>query len=292
MGGENMTDRIETERLILRKAEERDLVPIWERVWRDEKLAATMLWAPTPTLGEAQVRLARTMAYQAENYAWFVCLKETDEPIGFGGMRETAPGVWDEAGLCIAADWQGRGYGKELLRALVGTAFRALGGRRFRYSCFHDNAASAALCRSCGFRYVSSHPETRAHDGFPYLCDCFELAAPSGEKRPEILGRTVTVTVDRSMGSRHPEYPDLIYPVNYGFVPGLPGGDGEEQDVYILGPDRPLSSFTGRVIAVIRRLDDVEEKWVAAPEGCLYTPEAIRAAVDFQERFFRSEIIV
>ena len=180
MGGENMTDRIETERLILRKAEERDLMPIWERVWRDEKLAATMLWAPTPTLGEARARLARTMAYQAGNYAYFVCLGETDEPIGFGGMREVEPGVWDETGLCIARDWQGRGYGKELLRALVGLAFGELGGRRFLYSCFHGNVASEALCRGCGFVYTHSDRAVRERDGYEYLCDHFELNAGGG----------------------------------------------------------------------------------------------------------------
>lgn len=173
-----MIGRIETERLILRKAEDRDLELIWRRVWRDERLAATMLWTPTPTLEEAEERLARTKAFQAENYAFFVCLKETDEPIGFGGVREIAPGEWDETGLCIAAEWQGRGYGKELLRALVGLVFHELGGKSFRYSCFHDNAASAALCRSCGFVYTDCRPETRRRDGYEYLCDCYVLNRP------------------------------------------------------------------------------------------------------------------
>ncbi len=173
-----MIERIETERLVLRKAEARDLEPIWQRVWQDGRLAATMLWAPTETREAAEERLARTMAYQANNYAYFVCLRETDEPIGFGGVRELEPGVWDETGLCIAFDWQGRGYGKELLRALIDLVFRELGGRCFHYSCFHGNAASAALCRSCGFVCTGSRPETRERDGFEYLCDCYELRAP------------------------------------------------------------------------------------------------------------------
>ena len=170
-----MINRIETEHLILRKAEPRDLDLIWNRVWRDERLAATMLWTPTLTQEDAEARLQRTMAYQAENYGYFVCLKETDEPIGFGGVREISPGEWDETGLCIAASWQGRGYGKELLRALVELVFGALGGQVFHYECFHENAASAALCRSCGFVYVNSRPETRERDGYGYLCDYYEL---------------------------------------------------------------------------------------------------------------------
>ena len=170
-----MISRIETERLILRKAEERDLDLIWKRVWREEELAAMMLWTPTYTREEAVKRLERTMAYQRDNYAYFICLKATDEPIGFAGVRELEPGVWDETGLCIAADWQGRGYGKETLQALVRLVFGALGGRVFHAACFHENTASAALIRSCGFRYADSHPETREHDGYEYLCDCFEL---------------------------------------------------------------------------------------------------------------------
>ena len=105
-----------------------------------------------------------------------------------------------------------------------------------------------------------------------------------------MIGAMVTVLVDRPLGSAHPEYPDLIYPVNYGFVPGVLGGDGEEQDAYILGVDRPLKRFSGRIVAVIRRLDDAEDKWVVAPEGSRFTKEQIAAAVDFQERFFQSEI--
>ncbi len=107
-----------------------------------------------------------------------------------------------------------------------------------------------------------------------------------------MIGKTITVTVDRPLGSFHPEYPDMCYPINYGYVEGIMAGDGEEQDVYILGVDVPLEKFTGRIIAVIRRSDDVEEKWVAAPEGMSFTREEIEKAVYFQERFFQSEVII
>ena len=105
-----------------------------------------------------------------------------------------------------------------------------------------------------------------------------------------MIGAMVTVLVDRPLGSAHPDWPELIYPVNYGFVPGIRAADGEEQDAYILGVDRPLKRFSGQVVAVIRRLDDVEDKWVVAPEGRRFTKEQIAAAVDFQERYFQSEI--
>jgi len=82
----------------------------------------------------------------------------------------------------------------------------------------------------------------------------------------------------------------MIYPVNYGYVRGISAPDGDWQDAYILGIDRPVDSFAGRVIAVIARADDVEDKWVVAPEGCEFTREQIAAQVNFQERYFHSSI--
>ena len=105
-----------------------------------------------------------------------------------------------------------------------------------------------------------------------------------------MIGETVTVTVDRPLGSYHPNYPDLYYPINYGYIEGIIAPDGEEQDAYILGVDTPVETFTGTVIAIIHRNDDVEEKWVVAPEGLTFSKEEIEAAVHFQEQFFDSHI--
>lgn len=107
-----------------------------------------------------------------------------------------------------------------------------------------------------------------------------------------MIGPTVTVTIDRPLGSFHPKHPDIYYPINYGYIAGIMAPDGEEQDAYILGVDVPLQTFTGTVIAVIHRHDDVEDKWVVAPEGMIFSKEEIEAAVHFQEQYFDSEVIV
>ncbi len=106
-----------------------------------------------------------------------------------------------------------------------------------------------------------------------------------------MIGDIVTVTVDRPLGSYHPEHPDMYYPINYGYIEGVMAPDGEEQDAYILGVDEPVQKFTGRIIAIIHRFDDVEEKWVVAPEGVSFTKEDIAEQVRFQEQYFQSEII-
>ena len=170
-----MTERIETNNLIIRKAEESDLGMIWRNIWSDDEIARTMLWKPTHTEEDAMSRMERTKAIQKDNDAFFVCLKDSDEPIGFCGIRPVSPGVFEETGICIARRYQGQGYGKEVLKALVDLAFGELGGSSFIYGWFRENAVSAALCKGCGFVYTHSVPMTREWDGYDYICDFYIL---------------------------------------------------------------------------------------------------------------------
>lgn len=104
----------------------------------------------------------------------------------------------------------------------------------------------------------------------------------------ELLGKVVHVEVDRPIGYQHG---DIVYPINYGYIPGVVAGDGEEQDAYILGVSEPISSFDGRVIAAIRRLDDCEDKLVVAPDGVVFSTDEIATAVRFQEQYFDSFVL-
>lgn len=105
-----------------------------------------------------------------------------------------------------------------------------------------------------------------------------------------MIGAIVTVTVDRPLGSYHPEHREMYYPVNYGYIKGITAPDGEEQDAYILGVNKTVSEFTGKVIAVVHRYNDVEEKWVVAPEGKIFSAEEIKNQIAFQEQYFQSEV--
>ena len=105
-----------------------------------------------------------------------------------------------------------------------------------------------------------------------------------------MLGKKVKVVIDRPLGTYHPKHKDIFYSVNYGYIEGVIAPDGEEQDVYVLGVNEPVSEFTGVIIAIIKRLDDVEEKWVVAPENMTFTKEEIMKQVEFQEKYFKTEI--
>lgn len=108
-----------------------------------------------------------------------------------------------------------------------------------------------------------------------------------------LLGTKQMITIDRPVGHiHHTKGITLHYPINYGYIPDLIGGDGEEQDVYILGVAEPLERFEGRIIAAIRRADDNEDKLVAAPEGMRFTRQEIEAAVRFSEQYFDSTVVM
>lgn len=106
----------------------------------------------------------------------------------------------------------------------------------------------------------------------------------------DFLGRKVHVVIDRPMGSRHPKW-DFIYPLNYGYIPNTISGDDEELDAYVLGVFEPLREFDGKCIAAIHRIGDDDDKLIIAPKGKVYSKEQIDALVEFQERFFKYEII-
>lgn len=104
------------------------------------------------------------------------------------------------------------------------------------------------------------------------------------------MNQTVTVKIDRPMGSKHPKH-NFIYPVNYGFIPNTISGDGEELDAYVLGEFKPLENFSGIVIAVIHRINDNDDKLIVVSPDKNYTDEQIRALTEFQEQYFKSIII-
>lgn len=104
------------------------------------------------------------------------------------------------------------------------------------------------------------------------------------------LGKTVHIGIDRPIGYVHKK--DIVYPLNYGYIPGVLGGDGEEMDVYLLGVDISVEEFDAHIIAIVHREDDVEDKLVGTPVGATFTKEEIAAAVHFQEQYYHSHIEV
>ena len=77
------------------------------------------------------------------------------------------------------------------------------------------------------------------HDEWQKLLQCKQIVLDGSDDLEEnfkkmqvemysVMGRTVTVTVDRPLGSFHPEHKNMYYPINYGYVEGIMALDGEE----------------------------------------------------------------
>ena len=163
---------IETADILLKKAVQDDWKDMYENLWKYKESAKYMFWDVTTSEEDAISRMERTIAFEKkEKYALLVYEKRTGTAIGFAGMRELEPGVFEELGIAIGPAFTGRGYGKQILNALVQEAFEHCHATEFRACCRKANLASHNLQMSCGFSF--SHEEERIdpRDGTPYVME-------------------------------------------------------------------------------------------------------------------------
>lgn len=112
----------------------------------------------------------------------------------------------------------------------------------------------------------------------------------SQELAKKFLGKEVKVVIDRLLGSNHPKY-DFVYEINYGYIQGVIAPDGEELDAYLLGIDEPVEEYTGICIAIAHRRDNDDDKLIIVPKGMNFKNEEIMKLINFQEKWFDTEII-
>lgn len=160
-----MVEMLEGEHIRLRKARDEDWPSMLKNVWSDEAVYRWMLYQPTFTEEDAKERCRRSIQFQKDHYAYFVALKDTDEAIGLCALKETAPGHFEESGICIGTKYQGRGYGKEIVSLLLDLAFHQLGAADLRYGYFRDNVRSGKLAEYFGFVRDRSYEMVRPWDG-------------------------------------------------------------------------------------------------------------------------------
>lgn len=134
---------------------------------------------------------------------------------------------------------------------------------------------------------IAVYPESRQllQDAQRLLDDRIRKADQAAKS---LLGQMVVVTVNRPIGTEHA---GIRYRTNYGYIEGVIGKDGDLLDAYILGVDRPLSSFEGKCIAIIKRVNDLDDKLIVVPQETRLDLETIKNETSFVEKFFESELI-
>ncbi len=280
--------RLETDRLLLRQPEKADAAAVRELMMQEFVRRNNCFGLPLPLEAVEQMLTSRPDQM-------VLTRKEDGAVIGHvsaqpDGLRYQVDAV--SLSYYLGEAYARQGYMTEALERVLAYLFLRQGAESVSARAFAENAASIALLEKLGFtregtlRRAVRNFEGRAFDDAVFSLLREEYLAA----HPPRLGDVLRVEMDRPIGTVHPKHPDLIYPVNYGYVPGLIAPDGEEQDAYVLGVDQPLEEFTGQLIAVIHRFDDVEEKWVLAPEGMSFTKEQVEEMTRFQEQYYQIEI--
>lgn len=147
--------------IVLRKAKKEDTTKIYENVWSSSECSKMMFWDVTKSYEEACDRMDRTIKYQKENDAFFVCLSDTDEPIGFCGIKDLGNGKYEESGICIGDKFQNKGYGKETVKLLLEIVFDIKKGNEFIYGSKSNNKKSIGLATKMGFEYIDSEKKEK-----------------------------------------------------------------------------------------------------------------------------------
>ncbi len=118
-----------------------------------------------------------------------------------------------------------------------------------------------------------------------------EIESESLKLARTFLGNKVQLEFDQQVGSSYAPHGIESYPINYGYVPGVPAPDGDDLDAYLLNVFEPLEKGEGVCIAIIHRLEDDDDKLVVVPEGTELTDEEIHAQTQFQERLYKGVIV-
>jgi inorganic pyrophosphatase len=103
--------------------------------------------------------------------------------------------------------------------------------------------------------------------------------------RLDKLIKSSEIVIDRPKGTRHPRAPELIFPLDYGYLKGTVGGDGHEIDVW-------LGTAAHRRLTAIACTVDISKKdaEIKLVIGCKESEIAIIR--DFHNNKRMSDIIV
>lgn len=151
------TPTLETERLILRKFEERDLAALFE-IYRDEEVNRFLPWFPARTMEDARHILQERYldSYRQERaYSYAICLKTDNIPVGYIGLSMEDH---HDFGYGLRREFWHGGIATEAGRAVIERA-RQDGIPYLTATHDRENPRSGGVMRKLGMRYQYSYEE-------------------------------------------------------------------------------------------------------------------------------------
>lgn len=107
-----------------------------------------------------------------------------------------------------------------------------------------------------------------------------------------MLGKTVTVIIDKHYGDFHPMIEDTQYPYNAGYIKeDITQEDASFQDAYVIGVNENIDEFTGFVCGIIYHKDEENSKWIVAPIGMNVNHDEVIQLLGLEEQFHDSRFI-
>lgn len=159
------TKRLETERLILRRFEEKDIEELFYNGYiTDEVMTKNLSWSPCKTIEEQRVVIKSWIEKYRDNsfYKWLIELKDTHELIGGIDVCSLYKRKnYCEVGYCIGTKWWNKGYATEALKEvckflLTEADFHLVEAHYAGY-----NPASGRVMEKAGMKYDGSLRERR-----------------------------------------------------------------------------------------------------------------------------------
>ena len=171
-GGNRM---LETEDLILDKAKFSDWRGMYRNVWSHNESTKYMTWTVTTNEDDAIIRIQKTIEFQKVHDTYLVYEKASGEPIGFAGVEELTPFVFQETGICLGPNYVRKGFGKQIVQCLIAYCKEKYGAKEFIYSTRDENEASNRLAKTMNFTFFSSEEKIDHRDGHRYFLQKYRL---------------------------------------------------------------------------------------------------------------------
>lgn len=145
-----MPERIETQRLVLRKPRIDDALTLFTAYMQDPEVTRYTTWRPHQQLQEAKDFVSNSIsAWENETrFPFVITLKENDEPFGMIDLH--IRGCTVGLGYVIARFHQHKGYATEATRAIINWAFQQTTIYRVNASTDIENIASQRVLEKAG----------------------------------------------------------------------------------------------------------------------------------------------
>jgi len=255
----------ETERLIIREPQIYDW-EFWFKIKTDESVMYYMDDLTLFSKEEAMTDLKRAIEDiknpQRKTYFFVIALKETGEAIGSAGytVEQFLPvGKIVHLGYFMFTDYHSKGYMTEAVKRVIQFAFEENDVYRINTGCLAENIASERVMMKCGMTKESYRKAFTWHDGkmkdrltYGMLKEDYnnkQNYTPEFWASVDTLIEKSEIVIDRPKGSVHPDFSDIIYAIDYGYLNGSTSMDGGGIDIWV------GSKRTNTVDAIICTVD-------------------------------------